>query len=135
MTEMNVTVQQTCGRCGKKTMVEMPLSEAQALADKDKASSEAEANLTELLNEQLNENHPDIIVATRGEDGNYIVKTLRGLCETGNKTKNRGCGPRVNDLLGEVFQVKKSPKKPAKGKKDESKDGKDAKGTKADGKK
>jgi len=109
---MIVTVEKKCGRCGKVEKQNMELEEAQALEERDTAMDAAEDSLEELLNDTLDDNHPDIIVAVRDEDGNYKVKSLRGLCVTKNAKKNRGCAHRVADLLQEVFQVKKSKKKP-----------------------
>lgn len=117
---MQVQVNQACGRCGKIEPVQMELTEAQGLADADKDSHEAEEALPALLNEALGASHPDVIVAVRGggTDGRYIVKTLRGLCDFPEATRNKGCKIRVTGLIEEMFMTAPprvtKPKKPKK---------------------
>lgn len=106
---MEVTVELTCGRCGKIDAKSLTLEEAQALSDKEKEKALALENLPVKFNEAFNRNYPDVIIATRTPSGAYEVHTLDNLCTLPNAKRNKGCDARVRALLDDMFMRNPKP--------------------------
>jgi len=114
---MEVTVSINCGRCGKKETKSLSLEAAQELLEKSETETTVRDELTAALNELLGDEHPDVVIATRTDDGVYDVKTLDALCDTPGAKRNKGCKSRVTTLIGDIFMTNEpapSKKKPAK---------------------
>jgi hypothetical protein len=109
---MEVTLAQTCSRCGKTKAVPVDVSEVIKAQEKQKKQEE----LLKIFRSQINETipaefGPEIIVCYSTDNG-YGVKVLETLCDTPEGTKKRkGCKQRVKTLLDDIFNV--GPKKKA----------------------
>ncbi len=113
---MQMKVDNRCGRCGKVATSEVSMEEAQALVKEDAAKKQALASLETFSGELETKNNPDIIIMVKTDAG-YTLETLDNLCSNpGNKTRSRGCVPRVNGLIEEIFgraAARKAPRKKA----------------------
>ena len=100
---MQMKVDNKCGRCGKVATSEVSMEEAQALVREDAAKKAALADLETFTGELSTETNPDLIVLVKAAGG-YTMETLDNLCSNPeNKTRSRGCGPRVTGLIDEIF--------------------------------
>jgi hypothetical protein len=110
---MQMKVDRSCGRCNKIKTIEVDIETAQALIQEDMEKKKALEVLENFAANLLVEHNPDIIIMVKNDTG-YNVETLDNLCfNPNNKTRFRGCAPRVIALLDDIFQrtPKKSPKK------------------------
>ena len=115
---MQMKVDRSCGRCSKVKTIEVGIEEAQVLIKEDAQKKEALAVLDNFAANLKVEHNPDIIIMVKNDTG-YNIETLDNLCSNpNNKTRSRGCAPRVISLLDEIFQrtpKKKKPKEPTNG--------------------
>lgn len=108
---MEVKVETKCGRCKKAEEKSMPLEEAGKLEQEGHLRIEAAASLVGEFNKHFgSSSFPDIVVAVRGPEGNYTVKTLDGLCERPGAARNKGCSQKVANHIEAIFAVE-PPKK------------------------
>lgn len=107
-------VDRGCGRCGKVKTIEVDIKGAQQIIDADQKKKEAMIALEDFATKLNPELHPEVIIFTRNTT-RYELNTLDNLCSNPEaKTRARGCAPRVQTLLDDMFnkRPKKTVKKP-----------------------
>jgi hypothetical protein len=115
---MQVKIETTCGRCGKKEEKSVSLEEAQRLESMEAERGAAAAELSEILNSTLGRKHPDLIILYRDKEAEkYAVESMSNLCSIPDAKRNRGCEARVISLLKDIY-FRDQPKKPSKPKKE-----------------
>ena len=119
---MEVTVETNCSRCGKSESKTMGLAEAQALESKGVAEKQLISDLKDQLGSILTADHPDLVIASKNDDGTYSVQTLDNLCYSPDAKRNKGCVQRVRTLLDEMF-MRNQPAKKTVAKKKNGKNG------------
>ena len=112
---MEVKVQKSCGRCGRKTEMTVTLETASAMAVQEKEAQDKWDRLSAVLAKSVGEifpnGGPELIVLNKSQDG-YGVGKLENLCSLPGAERNRGCQARVNALLKEIFMENKKARKP-----------------------
>ena len=125
---MEVTLAQTCSRCGKTKAIPVTVEKVMAAQERQKKQETYVKTFIDTINDTLPpEFGPEVVICYRSDAG-YGVRVLNELCDTPEGAKKRkGCKQRVLALLDDIFVgVKKTgaKKKPApkkNGNKDKSK--------------
>lgn len=112
---MQVKIEIGCGRCKRVEEKTVSLEEAQRIESTAVERLKLAEELPGLLNSQLNQKHPDLIVMYRAPGTEaYDVKSMSNLCSSPDAKRNKGCEARVISLLHEISLQLPKPVKPKK---------------------
>jgi len=127
---MDVIVETQCSRCRKKSEERIPLEKAQEMEQCANTRINAQAELSGKIQELLKNagsNGPELLIAQATADG-YSVQILNEMCHTPAAKRNKGCVPRVEFLVKEIFMQNPAPPKSKPKSKGKENKGKDDKG-------
>jgi hypothetical protein len=112
---MDLKVPKKCDRCGRVEDVIMTETDVAALVETTNKKAEELKRINEFGRTLDTELAPTLVMFVKNSEGGYDSRTLDILCSRPDATRNKGCEARVQELLSDIFDLKKDEvKKPRK---------------------
>ena len=108
---MEIKVPKKCDRCGRTEDVLMSQDELAGLVELTNKKADELKRIIDFGETLDPEAGPSVILFVKDDTGSYSMKHLDVLCARPDAQRNKGCTVRVQELVSDIFDLKKDTEK------------------------